>query len=80
MILDIDSNSSLWDAIDIQYIDLTNVLGKPNNNVILSIKRKMKSYLFTIPSYIVYTLTLIMFLLPQQSSQRIVIGIIILIL
>jgi hypothetical protein len=64
----------MWDILDIQLIDLMDPLGNPMNNVLLSLKRKVKSYLYTIPSYIVYTMTLIMFLLPQTSSQRVVIG------
>ena len=72
--MSVDNNSSMWDAIDLQFINVMDPLGKSMDNVLVSLKRKVKSYLFTIPSYIVYTLTLIMFLLPQQSSQRIVIG------
>jgi hypothetical protein len=72
--MQVDNNSSMWDAIDLQFINVMDPFGKSMDNLLVSLKRKVKSYLFTIPSYIVYTLTLVMFLLPQQSSQRIVIG------
>lgn len=37
-------------------------------------KRQIRNYLYTIPSYIIYIMTLLMFMLPQTSNQRIIIG------
>jgi len=46
----------------------------PINVIQIILRRKFKNYLFTIPSYVVYILSLLSFLLPQQSNQRIIIG------
>jgi hypothetical protein len=46
----------------------------PQSLLQIQFKRNIKSYAYTIPSYIVYILTLLMFLLPQQSNQRLIIG------
>jgi uncharacterized protein YacL len=46
----------------------------PVNVIQIILRRKFKNYLFTIPSYVVYILSLLSFLLPQQSNQRIIIG------
>lgn len=64
---------SIWSIDGIAVIDIE---GKNNDTSVLQVtfKRKYKNFLFTMPSYIVYILTLLMFLLPQQSNQRITIG------
>lgn len=73
-VLGIDSNSSMWDIVNMNFLDVFDPLGDPMNNLLVTLKRKIKSYIYTIPSYIIYTMTLIMFLLPQTSNQRIIIG------
>ena len=40
----------------------------------LEFRRKNKNYLYTFPTYVTYMLTLLMFMLPQNSNQRILIG------
>jgi hypothetical protein len=40
----------------------------------IEFNRVVRNYMFTLPSYIVYMLTLLMFVLPQTSNQRILIG------
>lgn len=40
----------------------------------MQFKRKFRNYLYILPSYFVYFLTLLMFILPQTSNQRIMIG------
>ncbi len=64
----------IWSINDIKIISINEDKNKPVNVVQFSFMRKYKNYLLTIPSYVVYILTLLMFLLPQQSNQRIIIG------
>jgi hypothetical protein len=65
---------SVWSIIDtilIRNYDLN------HNSIItlrLKLKRQVNNFLYTLPSYIVYVLTLLTFLLPQGSNQRIIIG------
>lgn len=64
---------SVWSIEDLdERVSLSEIY--PTCQVLIRFKRIMKNNLFTMPSYIVYILTLLMFLLPQQSSQRIIIG------
>lgn len=68
------STNSLWDVIDIQYFDKLDPYNSPIENLVVILKRKTKSYINFLPSYLIYIMTLIMFLLPTNSSQRILIG------
>lgn len=54
---------------------ITKGTGTKNSAIIqVLFKRKYKNFLYTLPSYFVYLLTLLMFMLPQKSNQRIIIG------
>jgi hypothetical protein len=44
------------------------------NSLKIKLTRKYKNYLLTYPTYVVYILSLLMFVLPQNSNQRIIIG------
>ena len=63
---------SVWSIEDLDEVVTSDQY--PTCEILIRFKRVMKNNLFTMPSYIVYILTLLMFLLPQQSSQRIIIG------
>ena len=60
------------DFQNVPSVDQSN--GNPTNTLQIKFTRKVRNYLYTLPSYIVYILTLLMFLLPQTSNQRIIIG------
>jgi len=64
----------MWRIENVEQVTTTDEARDPISIVRISFKRSMGGYLYTMPSYIVYILTLLMFLLPQQSSQRIIIG------
>lgn len=69
----------IWDIEDLNVISkIDKVYGiefkNPVSMLQIIFKRKIRNYIFTIPSYIVYILTLLMFMLPQSSNQRIIIG------
>ena len=64
----------IWSINDIKIISVDEDRNRPVSVVQFSFMRKYKNYLLTMPSYVVYILTLLMFLLPQQSNQRIIIG------
>lgn len=64
----------LWTIKNIAQVDTQDDARDPLSVLRVEFKRKMGGYLYTMPSYIVYILTLLMFLLPQQSNQRIIIG------
>jgi len=72
----VDDNSpkSLWSIVDMQYRAASDPYGNTVNSLILSMKRRMRYYLFTTPSYVIYIMSMVMFLLPQTSSQRLIIG------
>jgi len=65
---------SIWRIDDLILGDTLDVFTNPVSCVRLKLKRNAKSFLFTMPSYSVYILTILMFLLPQQSGQRVIIG------
>ncbi|RMZ94595.1 neuronal acetylcholine receptor subunit alpha-5, partial [Brachionus plicatilis] len=64
----------IWDIEDFN-TNVTNERGIKSSALLqILFKRKYRSYLYTLPSYFVYILTLLMFMLPQRSNQRIMIG------
>jgi hypothetical protein len=66
---------TIWTIEDIDLIETNDLDYNPVSIVHMKFKRNIKSYIYTMPSYIVYILTLLMFLLPQQSNQRLIIGV-----
>ncbi len=64
----------IWSINNINSIETKEDSTEPGNLFRITFKRTMKGHIFTMPSYIVYILTLLMFLLPQHSSQRLIIG------
>jgi hypothetical protein len=65
----------IWTIDDFRNIaSVDQATNNPTNILQIKFVRKVKNYLYTLPSYVVYILTLLMFLLPQQSHQRIIIG------
>ncbi len=46
----------------------------PSHQLFMRFSRRARTLLYTVPSYIVYILTLLMFWLPQTSNQRVLIG------
>lgn len=60
------------DFNNVPSIDQSN--NNPTNTLQIKFVRQVRNYLYTMPSYIVYILTLLMFLLPQTSNQRIIVG------
>lgn len=65
---------NIWEIADISSIPSTDTENNPISIILFKFKRKVRNYLYTLPSYVVYILTLLMFLLPQTSNQRIIIG------
>ena len=61
---------------NINQIDTLDSGRDPLSILRIQFKRTTKGHTYTLPSYVVYTLTLLMFLLPQQSNQRLIIGLI----
>ncbi|CAF0769090.1 unnamed protein product [Brachionus calyciflorus] len=62
---------------DIENFNSNSTIDDNRNQIVvlqLQFKRKYRNYLYTLPSYFVYILTLLMFILPQTSNQRIIIG------
>lgn len=68
------SYESIWTIDDLNSIPTKDQNNNPVFILQMRFKRKIRNYLYTMPSYIVYILTLLMFLLPQTSNQRIIIG------
>lgn len=66
--------NNIWAIDDINNMPTTDKLNYPMNVLQIKLKRATRNYMHTFPSYIVYILTLLMFLLPQTSNQRIIIG------
>ena len=71
---DYNEYDNIWAIDDMTNLDSIDQNRNPVNILQMRFKRKLKNYLYTVPSYIVYILTLLMFLLPQNSNQRIIIG------
>lgn len=71
---DLDNYETMW-SLD---FGMQSETFEPNfitKTVKIKLTRKYKNYLLTFPTYVVYILCLLMFLLPQNSNQRIIIGI-----
>lgn len=64
----------IWQIEDAKWIPQASQERFPVNFLRVDFRRTVRNYLFTMPSYIVYMLTLLMFVLPQTSNQRILIG------
>jgi hypothetical protein len=65
---------SIWSIDDVSGIASVDQESNPVHIMLVRFKRTIRNYLYTLPSYIVYILTLLMFMLPQTSNQRVVIG------
>lgn len=64
----------MWDIHDFK-VDVVNKKDQKCSAFIQFLfKRKYRNYLYILPSYFVYILSLLMFMLPQESNQRIIIG------
>ncbi len=64
----------IWSINSINSIETHEDSTDPSSLFRITFKRTKKGHVFTMPSYIVYILTLLIFLLPQQSTQRLIIG------
>jgi hypothetical protein len=65
---------NIWSIEDVTGIQSVDPESNPVHIMLVRFKRKIRNYLYTLPSYIVYILTLLMFMLPQTSNQRVTIG------
>jgi hypothetical protein len=65
---------NIWAIDDVSGIASVDQESNPVHIMLVRFKRKIRNYLYTLPSYIVYILTLLMFMLPQTSNQRVIIG------
>ena len=65
---------SMWMIEDLKSVLSTDSENNPIQIVKIVLNRNTRNYLYTLPSYIIYILTLLMFWLPQTSNQRIIIG------
>lgn len=71
---DYSKYQNIWQIADIRNTQILTLDKYPTSFLTIQLKRNVKNYLFTLPSYVVYMLTLLMFILPQTSNQRILIG------
>ena len=71
---EIHKYDSIWEIENFNNIPATDPENNPVNVLVITFTRQVRNYLYTLPSYIVYILTLLMFMLPQTSNQRIIIG------
>jgi hypothetical protein len=65
---------NLWSLEDFSHLNTFDSENNPMSILQIIFKRKSSHFLFTLPSYIIYMLTLLMFILPQKSNQRLIIG------
>ena len=69
-----EKSGTIWQIDKFFTVDTKDSLGNQMHLCQVLFKRKIRTYLFTMPSYIVYILTLLTFLLPETSNQRLTIG------